>query len=877
VERDLARAGLRVRHATFPALPDPIRFATRERASPLDLGPAARQALVALFSDGVGIAQALERTDSDPAAELQRILRELRTWPRLRLVDFSPAELDLPALAERRGLACITPDRLPAWLAERAPPRSAGQPPPPASDLDRRLWAAACALTGLPVTRVQARALYQALGLPPAWRLPAPAQGRAGADGIRFTDGERQSLLADLARWVWEDGRDSEATRCLGTALAFWEARLADGAAGLEQFARTTPGARDWAKGRADHEQTLERWLLGLWWGDARTAQAVRGLWDLHNLYEHSGQQALQPLRRLIRARLGALGARGLGRTEQDGHICLPWSWHRLPEAAGEPPGTARQRLLRMGFAGATPSGRHALGADTHLLLGAFAGIALAGLIGLGQRLAALDEATMTHDAAVYDGPLFQGQVMEKVQAGRLYAASRKLTVTRELLPGEPLRLHWCWSGLSVDQAPVPCRALLAKPDDPHRLNVLLMGKSILLRAGSLAEPIRACAKGWPDLSVAVIAAEPSAIPARRLAIRLLDKGAADLALLSPDWAEQARALADHWAFVANSQWLFFSPRPPKEGPGVGGIRDRIPELGTHRALLGGDLAAMARAIEFPGARPAAGALGATARVISLAGTPRLWGGPEVVPGPAGIEFVRVCPGGFTMGSHPPPPGMGQYDPARPDTDEYPAHAVLLDTFEIARTETTWGQLRALRPEAIDSPGKQGVAWPAANIDWGQARSACAALPGNGQSDLPSEAQWEYAARGGAQTPWSWGSDAERAGDYAWYSGNTNAFTNRPVGTRLFNPLGLYDMHGSLREWVRDCYAADAYADRGPHPVAAPQEDETGCGRRVLRGGSFLGEPGDLRSAGRVRSPPGLRDFGIGFRCVRGSGRPPNP
>jgi hypothetical protein len=345
VEHDLDRAGLRVRRATFPAIPDKVRFATRERASPLDLGSAARQALVALLTDGDDIARTLEHGDDDQAAELRRVLRELRTWPRLCLVDFSGPELDLPALAARLGLTCIAPHRLPAWLAERAVPPAAQAPR--VSDFDLRLWAAACALPHLPVTAAQAHALYDRLGLPRAWRLPDPPQGRTGSDGIRFSDAERRRLLADLGAWVWEDGTGSEAHRCLDTALTFWEKRLPDTAADLQRLSRETPGTPDWENGRADHEQAIALHLLALWHGDGRTAEAVRALWDLHSLYERRGEQALRALEALIRERLGALTAQGLGPGAADGRIVLPWSWRQLPDLPGEPPGTARQRLLR--------------------------------------------------------------------------------------------------------------------------------------------------------------------------------------------------------------------------------------------------------------------------------------------------------------------------------------------------------------------------------------------------------------------------------------------------------------------------------------------------------------------------------------------------
>jgi len=882
IEHDLSRAGLRVRRATFPAVPVKIRFATRERASPLDLGSAARQALVALFTDGSAIADTLQDADGDQAAQLQRILRELRTWPRFCLVDFSTAQLDLPALATRHGLACIDPDRLPAWLAERAIPQVAEELPS-TGDFARHLWAAACALVHLPVTAAQARALHQALGLPPALRLPAPAHGHAGADGIRFSEAERHRLLADLARWVWEDGRDSEAADCLRRALAFWEVRLAENTVTMRQLAAkqiagSAPGASEWEGGGADHTQRIERHLLGLWHGDIRTTQAVLALWDLHTLYADNDREDLQTLGRLLRARLGALSAQGLGDEGADGRIRLPWSWLRLPDLPGDPRGTARERLLRMGFGGAEPGGRKRLGADARVLVGAFAGIALAGLVGLGKRYATLDDTAISHDAAVYDSPLFQRLVTEKTHGGRLHAASRKLAVARELLPDAAnLRVHWCWSGLAADRAAEPCRAIYQELTDSRRLNVLPLGDSALLRAGSLAEPIRACAARWPQLSVAVIAADPWRWPqepdnnlaARRLAIRLLDSGAVDLALIGPAQSNPAAALAREWAFVPDSQWLFFSRLP--EQPSWWAMAPALGAHSAHSALIFADYEKLAIHLRDK----VSGVLDPTdprerltpdvARILPGAGNPRLWGGPEVIAGPAGIELVRVCPGTFTMGS--PPAGADTPENLRPYDDELPAHPVILGGFEIARTELTGWQYARI----IGKTQPAGPEEPVAAIDWNDARALCRRIEPNG--DLPTEAQWEYAARGGAQTAWSWGNDAARAGDYAWYSGNNANWRAHRAGDKLPNPLGLYDMHGNLWEWVRDCWNSKAYAGQGPHPTLEPREDGAGCSARVLRGGSFGGEPRLLRSADRSRRQPGLRGGSIGLRCVRGSVR----
>ena len=93
---------------------------------------------------------------------------------------------------------------------------------------------------------------------------------------------------------------------------------------------------------------------------------------------------------------------------------------------------------------------------------------------------------------------------------------------------------------------------------------------------------------------------------------------------------------------------------------------------------------------------------------------------------------------------------------------------------------------------------------------------------------LPTEAEWEYAARAGTTTRWSFGDDESQLGDYAWYEDNAwnvGLEYAQPVGTKLPNPWGLYDMHGNVYEWCQDWYGSDYY---GSSPSIAPPGPATG-------------------------------------------------
>ena len=130
---------------------------------------------------------------------------------------------------------------------------------------------------------------------------------------------------------------------------------------------------------------------------------------------------------------------------------------------------------------------------------------------------------------------------------------------------------------------------------------------------------------------------------------------------------------------------------------------------------------------------------------------------------------------------------------------------------------------------------------------------------------LPSEAEWEYAARAGTTTDWSFGNDESKLGNYAWYSQNSGRKTQE-VGQKLPNAFGLYDMHGNVWEWTQDCW----YGSYSGAPTDGSAWT-TGCtsNSRVLRGGSWVSNPALLRSANRNWIYPVLRYFDNGFRLAR--------
>jgi len=147
---------------------------------------------------------------------------------------------------------------------------------------------------------------------------------------------------------------------------------------------------------------------------------------------------------------------------------------------------------------------------------------------------------------------------------------------------------------------------------------------------------------------------------------------------------------------------------------------------------------------------------------------------------------------------------------------------------------------------------------------------------------LPTEAEWEYACRAGAETAFSFGDDPRKLDDHAWYFGN--AETPMPVGQKKPNPWGLHDMHGNVAEWCLDRYAAGAYT-RLPQdpPAAGPVLLPTAAlYPHVARGGSWDDHAPECRSASRRGSEPKWNEMDphgsiwwvwdapfVGFRIVR--------
>jgi len=230
--------------------------------------------------------------------------------------------------------------------------------------------------------------------------------------------------------------------------------------------------------------------------------------------------------------------------------------------------------------------------------------------------------------------------------------------------------------------------------------------------------------------------------------------------------------------------------------------------------------------------------------------------------GDLGPAMVYIRGGKFTMG--------GELTPLA--QDEQPAHSVVLKSFAIGRFEVTFDEyLEFAMATGRDAPGDEG--WgsgrrPVINVSWEDAVAYTEWLSEQtGRSyRLPTEAEWEYAATGGADTYYWWG--------YALGEGRANCFncgsqwdgaSSAPVGSFEANAYGLHNTAGNVMEWVEDCY----YNNYLSAPADGSAWADAECRDRVVRGGAF-NKPGDaLRATRRSRQDAQARLSALGFRVVR--------
>jgi len=233
----------------------------------------------------------------------------------------------------------------------------------------------------------------------------------------------------------------------------------------------------------------------------------------------------------------------------------------------------------------------------------------------------------------------------------------------------------------------------------------------------------------------------------------------------------------------------------------------------------------------------------------SLPKAPEQMGPPEI----EGMVFVQG--GCFDMGDI-----YGDGDP-----DEIPVHRVCIDDFYIGVYEVTqrqWFQVMGANPSSLINCDE----CPVENVSYLDVREFIRRLNrmSAGEYRLPTEAEWEYAARsGGKKEMWTGVNSENELKDYAWFKVSSDVRPH-PVGQKKANGLGLYDMCGNVQEWVSDYYISDFY---GVSPKNNPK-GPSGSQYRVVRGGSFLNKSWGIRTSIRYRFTQDDRGREFGFRLA---------
>jgi formylglycine-generating enzyme required for sulfatase activity len=248
------------------------------------------------------------------------------------------------------------------------------------------------------------------------------------------------------------------------------------------------------------------------------------------------------------------------------------------------------------------------------------------------------------------------------------------------------------------------------------------------------------------------------------------------------------------------------------------------------------------------------------------------------------LEYVWIPPGEFRMGTPEPSPEI--------EPDARPVHRVRLSGFWMARTEVTRAQysrfMRATgrpKPQYWDSPLFMCTErQPVIGVTWDDAAGFCKWADGR----LPTEAEWEYAARGSDGRRFPWGSDEPRWPLATRYILMMQDYPTTPETRAIFNlrlnddkpnsvgtcpagasPFGVLDLAGNASEWCSDWYAPDYYAHSPVEDPTGPPPPAGGAGRKVVRGGSWASHADGLTATRRASARPSAYNSLTGIRCVR--------
>ena len=231
---------------------------------------------------------------------------------------------------------------------------------------------------------------------------------------------------------------------------------------------------------------------------------------------------------------------------------------------------------------------------------------------------------------------------------------------------------------------------------------------------------------------------------------------------------------------------------------------------------------------------------------------------PETITNSIGMELVLIPAGSFRMG--------GDKKLEQAEDHETPRHIVKISkTFYMGKYEVTqsqWSEIMNNNPSEF----KEDIR-PVERVSWNDVQEFIQKLNNKEETNkyrLPTEAEWEYAARADTKSTYCFSSDIKTLSQYAWYRKNSEGKTH-PIGQLKPNAWGLYDVHGNVHEWCQDWFDRNYYSQS---PSNLPLGPSSGLAK-VLRGGDWGSEDWYCRCASRSLSSPDRRSNRLGFRLVR--------
>jgi len=730
--------------------------------------------------------------------------RQLSHWSHVAVVDCSNQAGQLHAQLKAYKLNSLLPQEVAHWLSKQGETSLKKLSMVcPLDELYR--WACACALPQRPVTEAEIRALHEQLQLNCAWQYHKLSNyAQHSTQGFNFKQ-RRPTLLNDLAK-----------SPDLDKALQFWITRYQE----IDQILQEESKPQEpWLASLPQKQLHIDIALLQLWQKQT-IDQASNTLFDLYQ------QDALK---QDIKQKIQQLSCKGLeqslsNNSNNDSNnkiqnqnrcfIYLPHLWQNLNI-------NTRQQLLAIGFAGKFKYFAAKWDKLTATVLGLLAGLTLLGFAWTINNLMPSSAKIITQQNSKEPAKKIQKIIMaNSPQAKVLVGTSKSLFIQKPIKSNQLAQVYWT-------------------PTLTHAQKKLSDNSQLWL-LGSKVNPEKP--KDWFDFSAAIIKAKAGDNHVQQLAARLLDSGSVDQLLISNSerLTPAELKIKQQWKNAPNNQIVTI------EKEEISGLLKKLQKTEGNSE---GD-----SVIEFKGKKlmaPKSKSSNALAKkkIIKLANN---------------LKLIPLPRGEFQMGS------------TNGGEDEKPVHKVTINyDLWISQTEITFEQYDSYA-KATGKYNPSDGGWgrknrPVINVSWDDAQGYIKWLNKTNkntlqglQCRLPSEAEWEYAARAGTTTEYSWGNKI--GNNNANCDGCGSQWDNKqtaPVASFSANQFGLYDMHGNVFEWVEDCYH-DNYQN-APDNGTVWQKAE--CDSRVLRGDSWNFNPYDLLPAYRPDDPD-LRVNLIGFRVV---------